>query len=179
MGPFYCPNDEKLYIDLAFLRELQTRFRAPRDFAAAYVIDHEVGHHVRKVHRRLRSSGSDATAANPTRTRYAWSYRPIVTPGVWGHYAGTMNQLDSRRYCGRVERRGRRGRRQHPKTNAGPRKPRVVYARLIRAASALVQAGTRFRADRAIATRLHPTLSSPSAARPRAARALSGRGRAT
>jgi predicted metalloprotease len=49
MGPFYCPNDEKLYLDLAFLRELQTRFRAPGDFAAAYVIAHEVGHHVQKL----------------------------------------------------------------------------------------------------------------------------------
>ena len=49
MGPFYCPNDEKLYVDLAFFRELQTRFRAPGDFAQAYVIAHEVGHHVQKL----------------------------------------------------------------------------------------------------------------------------------
>src|SRR5678816_972719 len=49
MGPFYCPNDEKLYIDLSFYRDLQTRFRAPGDFAQAYVIAHEVGHHVQKL----------------------------------------------------------------------------------------------------------------------------------
>src|SRR2546422_106269 len=49
MGPFYCPSDEKLYIDLSFYRDLQTRFHAPGDFAQAYVIAHEVGHHVQKL----------------------------------------------------------------------------------------------------------------------------------
>src|SRR5690606_38299400 len=49
MGPFYCPGDEKLYIDLSFLRDLQERFRAPGDFAQAYVIAHEVAHHVQKL----------------------------------------------------------------------------------------------------------------------------------
>ncbi|MEM9589915.1 MAG: neutral zinc metallopeptidase [Pseudomonadota bacterium] len=49
MGPFYCPADEKVYIDLDFYRELKNRFRAPGDFAQAYVIAHEVGHHVQKL----------------------------------------------------------------------------------------------------------------------------------
>ena len=49
MGPFYCPNDEKVYIDLSFYEELKNRFRAPGDFAQAYVIAHEIGHHVQKL----------------------------------------------------------------------------------------------------------------------------------
>jgi len=49
MGPFYCPEDEKVYIDLSFYRELKDRFRAPGDAAQAYVIAHEIGHHVQKL----------------------------------------------------------------------------------------------------------------------------------
>jgi predicted metalloprotease len=49
MGPFYCPSDEKVYIDLSFYEELKDRFKAPGDFAQAYVIAHEIGHHVQKL----------------------------------------------------------------------------------------------------------------------------------
>ena len=87
MGPFYCPNDEKLYVDLAFYRDLQTRFRAPGDFAQAYVIAHEVGHHVQKLTGAPRPKSNQASVRNELQADcYA---------GVWGHYAGTMRQLSA------------------------------------------------------------------------------------
>ena len=49
VGPFYCPTDQKAYIDLAFYNELKTRFRAPGDFAQAYVLAHEIGHHIHRL----------------------------------------------------------------------------------------------------------------------------------
>src|ERR1043165_527404 len=70
LGPFYCPNDEKLYVDLSFYRDLQQRFHAPGDFAQAYVIAHEVGHHVQKLTgsmRRLEEAQGRASKADLNR----------------------------------------------------------------------------------------------------------------
>jgi predicted metalloprotease len=87
MGPFYCPNDEKLYVDLSFFRDLQTRFRAPGDFAQAYVIAHEVGHHVQKLTGNIRSdSNQQSVRVELQADCYA---------GVWGRHAGAMKQLDA------------------------------------------------------------------------------------
>lgn len=94
MGPFYCERDEKLYIDLTFFRELQTRFHSPGDFAQAYVIAHEVGHHVQKLTGTLasRSGGSQAEA---NRNSVRVELQADCYAGVWGYHAGVMNQLDS------------------------------------------------------------------------------------
>ena len=97
MGPFYCPNDEKLYVDLAFFRDLQTRVRAPGDFAQAYVIAHEVGHHVQKLTggfervEAARARGQAPSNQNSVRLEL----QADCYAGVYGHYAGTMKQLDS------------------------------------------------------------------------------------
>ena len=97
MGPFYCQGDEKLYLDLSFFRDLQTRFNSPGDFAQAYVIAHEVGHHVQKLTGSLQKL--DAARGKVSETEYnALSVRMELQAdcyaGVWGYHAGTLNQLD-------------------------------------------------------------------------------------
>ncbi len=98
MGPFYCPGDEKLYIDLAFFRDLQARFRAPGDFAQAYVIAHEVGHHVQKLtgsFRRLEDARGRVPQAEFNRISVRMELQADCYAGVWGHHAGAMKQLDA------------------------------------------------------------------------------------
>jgi uncharacterized protein len=97
MGPFYCPGDEKLYIDLSFYRDLQARFRAPGDFAQAYVIAHEVGHHVQKLtgsFRRLDEARGRVSQAELNAISVRMELQADCYAGVWGHHAGLMNQLD-------------------------------------------------------------------------------------
>jgi uncharacterized protein len=95
MGPFYCPNDEKLYIDLAFFRDLQTRFHAPGDFAQAYVIAHEVGHHVQKLLGTFQQTEAARGRADANRISVRMELQADCYAGVWGHFAGMMKQLDS------------------------------------------------------------------------------------
>ena len=98
MGPFYCPGDEKLYIDLSFFRDLQTRFRAPGDFAQAYVIAHEVGHHVQKLtgtFQEMETARGRSSQTEMNQTSVRMELQADCYAGVWGHHAGTMNQLES------------------------------------------------------------------------------------
>jgi predicted metalloprotease len=90
MGPFYCPADEKVYIDLDFYEDLKTRFRAPGDMAQAYVIAHEIGHHVQKLlgiadqvdALRQRMSKSQANAL-----QVRMELQADCLAGIWAHYA--------------------------------------------------------------------------------------------
>ena len=95
MGPFYCPADERLYIDLEFLATLQRKLRAEGDFAAAYVIAHEVGHHIQKITGimdRTQRQGIAKTEAN--RNSVLLELQADCFAGVWGHHAGQRNLLD-------------------------------------------------------------------------------------
>ena len=97
MGPFYCPLDRKVYIDLAFYQELKTRFHAPGEFAEAYVIAHEVGHHVQnllgisdKVHRAREQAGSEAQS-NALSVRL--ELQADCFAGVWANRADQMRHI--------------------------------------------------------------------------------------
>ena len=96
-GPFYCPEDEKVYIDLAFFDELQQRFRASGDFAQAYVLAHEIGHHVQKimgiepkVHRLMQSDPDHAREYSVRLELQADCFA-----GVWGHSTDQRKILES------------------------------------------------------------------------------------
>jgi predicted metalloprotease len=98
VGPFYCPGDQKLYLDLSFFDELQTRFRAPGDFAQAYVIAHEVGHHVQNLLGAMdkvdaaRGRMSEAQA-NDLSVRL--ELQADFLAGVWAHYAQKKGILEA------------------------------------------------------------------------------------
>jgi predicted metalloprotease len=96
MGPFYCPGDQKVYIDLGFYETLKTRLGAPGDFAQAYVIAHEVGHHVQNL--LGISSKMDEMRGRVSPTEYnALSVRLELQAdcfaGVWAHHAQAARQL--------------------------------------------------------------------------------------
>ena len=99
MGPFYCPADQKVYLDLGFFRELKTRFKAPGDFAQAYVVAHEVGHHVQnllgiseKVH-QARSRASE-TQGNALSVRL--ELQADCFAGIWANHAQKARQVRSK-----------------------------------------------------------------------------------
>ena len=99
MGPFYCPGDRYVYLDLSFFQELSQRFGAPGDFARAYVIAHEVGHHVQNQ-LGLMDEIQRKTAGASERVRNEVSVRQELQAdclaGVWGNSAAKRNLIDAR-----------------------------------------------------------------------------------
>ncbi|HYC36779.1 MAG TPA: neutral zinc metallopeptidase [Usitatibacter sp.] len=97
MGPFYCPGDQTVYIDSSFLRELSTRFRAPGDFAAAYVIAHEVGHHVQRVTgvmRQLEAARGRSSQREYNQMSVRIELQADCLAGVWGAHAARAGLLE-------------------------------------------------------------------------------------
>ena len=96
MGPFYCPADQKVYVDLAFYQELRSRFGAPGDFAQAYVLAHEIGHHLQTLtgvsDEISRLQQADPQARNQLSVRQ--ELQADCFAGVWGHTAARRGILD-------------------------------------------------------------------------------------
>jgi hypothetical protein len=96
-GPFYCPEDEKVYIDLGFYEELKQRFGAPGQFAQAYVLAHEIGHHVQKligIERKVRAAQDrDPGAANQLSVKM--ELQADCFAGVWGHSTEQRSLLEA------------------------------------------------------------------------------------
>jgi predicted metalloprotease len=96
-GPFYCPVDHKVYLDLSFFRELDQRFGAPGDFAQAYVVAHEVGHHVQNllgISEKVAAAQGYSDRRRSNALSVGLELQADCYAGVWGHYAGTRGLLD-------------------------------------------------------------------------------------
>jgi hypothetical protein len=96
MGPFYCPNDQKVYIDLGFYRELRERFQAPGDFAQAYVIAHEIGHHVQTLlgtSQQVHQAQQQASQQQANALSVRLELQADCYAGVWAHHANRSRQL--------------------------------------------------------------------------------------
>jgi predicted metalloprotease len=96
-GPFYCPGDRKLYIDLSFYEELQSRFNAPGDFAMAYVVAHEVGHHIQTLlgtSAKVARARQQMSEAAYNRESVKLELQADFYAGVWAHYANRAKILE-------------------------------------------------------------------------------------
>ena len=97
VGPFYCPGDYKLYIDLSFYEELQDKFKAPGDFAMAYVIAHEVGHHVQTLlgtTEQVMPLRQKLGKAEFNEYLVSFELQADYLSGVWAHHAQGMDLLE-------------------------------------------------------------------------------------
>jgi predicted metalloprotease len=98
VGPFYCPGDEKVYIDLAFYEELRRQFNAPGDFAQAYVVAHEVGHHVQKllgITQRIDAMQARASEAQANEMSVRLELQADFFAGVFARYVQKQNLLEA------------------------------------------------------------------------------------
>jgi uncharacterized protein len=96
VGPFYCPGDHKVYIDLSFYQELQNRFGAPGDFAQAYVVAHEIGHHVQTllgISERNMAARQGASEAEANALSVRQELQADCFAGIWAHNADRSRQL--------------------------------------------------------------------------------------
>ncbi len=96
MGPFYCPADQKVYIDLAFYDEMKTRFGAPGDFAQAYVIAHEIGHHVQNqmgVLDKVHAMKGRVSEAEYNEHSVRLELQADFFAGVWAHHANKLRNI--------------------------------------------------------------------------------------
>jgi hypothetical protein len=90
VGPFYCPRDQKVYIDLSFYRALRDRLGAPGDFAQAYVIAHEIGHHVQNLQGNLERGHQEGAGGGSVRTEL----QADCYAGVWAHSTDERKLLE-------------------------------------------------------------------------------------
>jgi predicted metalloprotease len=96
-GPFYCPADRKVYLDLSFFRELDQNFGAPGDFAQAYVVAHEVGHHIQNllgVNAQVARLQQQVSKAEANALSVRLELQADCYAGVWGHYAARQDMLE-------------------------------------------------------------------------------------
>jgi predicted metalloprotease len=95
-GPFYCPGDQKVYIDLAFYQDLQNRFQAPGDFAMAYVVAHEVGHHVQNllgISDMVHQKRQQVSEGEYNKYSVMLELQADFLAGVWAHHAEKSKHL--------------------------------------------------------------------------------------
>ena len=95
-GPFYCPGDEEVYIDLSFYQELEERFQAPGDFAEAYVIAHEVGHHVQKllgISDKMEGLRQQLSEGEYNKYSVMMELQADFFAGVWAHHTQQMKNI--------------------------------------------------------------------------------------